>query len=69
MTTAAPGEYDRGIGAGTYDWNLAVYNRPSPEAVAGLELSHGFDACLERWGWLSEHMLRKLARKGRRLRR
>lgn len=69
MTTAAPGEYDRGIGAGTFDWNLAVYERPAPERVAALEQSHGFHACIDRWGFLSEDMLRKLASKGRRMRR
>jgi hypothetical protein len=42
--------------------------RPSPEAVARLwDSHHGWEACVERWGWIGRWSLEHLAMQGRQL--
>jgi hypothetical protein len=52
----------------TDDLDAKVRVCPSPEQVARLwDSHHGWEAVLERWGWLGKWALEKLAADGRRL--
>ncbi len=57
----------KGLGPGHgMSWHEAAYVRPSPAKVAQLEMTHGFAACCERWGYIPEDSLRKMASEGKR---
>lgn len=50
------------------DLDGRVRVRPSPEQVARLwDSHHGWEACLERWGWIGRWSLEHMAVQGRRL--
>ena len=47
------------------DIDRAIHRYPSPETVARLVASHGFDAAVARWWYLSDRTVGKLAQLGR----
>lgn len=56
-----------GMGLGMTTWTDAVQARPTPEKVAQLQMSHGLDACIARWGYIPRATLEKMVSKGKRL--
>ena len=54
-----------GPGRGFDSWTPASFVRPSEVAVAKLADSHGFQACVERWGYISKKGLQKMVFDGR----
>jgi hypothetical protein len=43
------------------DWSH-LYRRPTRDEILRLRESHGWEACLERWGYLGERTLASISR-------
>ena len=43
--------------SGEREWGDVIYRRPAPDEIRRLEASHGWEACCERWSYLTPRTL------------
>lgn len=55
-----------GTGRGIETWTEGVMKRPTAVQVAELEITHGVDACQERWYFINPSTLRHMISEGKR---
>lgn len=47
------------------DWLQAIHVSPDPAVVAQIAADYGYDAALERWGWIGERTISRLISEGK----